>query len=206
MSKDRECAPWHIDLFKKHRHARIRTTTYTHSEVRRERRKRRVEARSIYSLKSSLPHWSHLFHRGYISCAGLNLAAMWQVPLCSNTGVFRGSQGLNHHSYTPHEPRSSSEKTCETRWRDFWFPAVFFSSSSRKVIITQSITICYTIFVSALYKEAVTNSFQPQHIIYLPWVFFFPTGLFLIGWSMILKFSIFLHQWQHLSISSRSKS
>lgn len=142
MSKDRESAPWHLNLFRKHRHAHIHTT-HTHSEARREGRKRKFEARSIYSLKSSLPH---LFHWGYISCAGLNLAAKWQVPLCSNTGVFRGSEPSPLHA-TRREPCSSSEKTHETQWTHFCFPAVFFfsSSSSRKVIITQSVTICYTI-------------------------------------------------------------
>lgn len=35
-----------------------------------------------------------------ISCSGLNLAAKWRVPLCSNTGVCAASEGLDHHCFT----------------------------------------------------------------------------------------------------------
>lgn len=154
LTWDREHAQTHKTAQKHtsaiHRHTYIHTTKYTHSEAQGWR-KRKVEAGSFYSLKSSLPHWSHLFHWGYISCSGLNLAAKWRVPLCSNTGVFTVSEGLNHHSYTLHVQLRHVSAICTRVTEDtFGFQPVFFFVffAFLKVIITQSDTICYTLFIS----------------------------------------------------------
>lgn len=73
---------------RKHTHTHTRTFTQLEAHTQGQRRgTAEAEAGSGYSLKSSLPHSSHLLHRGDISCSGPNLAPKWRVPRCSNAGV-----------------------------------------------------------------------------------------------------------------------
>lgn len=84
-----------------HTHTRARTFTQLKARTQGQRRgKAEVEAGSSYSPKSSLPHSSHLLHRGDISCSGPNLAPKWRVPRRSNTGVCAVSGALNQHFST----------------------------------------------------------------------------------------------------------
>lgn len=108
-------------------HKHVYTQQNIHTQRHRFWRKHRVEAGSIYSLKSSLPHWGHLFRWGYISCSGLNLAAKWRVPLCSNTGVFTPSESLNQRSYTLQEEIYHVSAICtRVSVNTFGFQPVFF--------------------------------------------------------------------------------
>lgn len=151
--------------------------TYTQTKCTHSRaqgwRKHKVETGPIYSLKSSLPHWSHLFQWGYISCFGLNLVAKWHVPLCSNTGVFTVSEVLNRHSayrsmpclYNTH--KSQCQTICFPAY--IWVSWVFFIHSYGEIWIQQWSS---TVYKKTLYQHPAawikinwspTDKFEQQH-------------------------------------------